>query len=265
MSRLKILLTNDDGIDSTGLRYLWEALRDVGELTVVAPNKERSGAGVGVTVMEPLRVEPVDTYAHTPAWKIGGTPADCVKLAISALLDSPPDLIVSGINHGSNAGRNVLYSGTIGGIIEGVLRGIPGIAFSYACIETPTFPHVKPFIPQIVDYIKNHPLPFGSFLNVNFPHIDGKEIKGFKMARQGKSYWMEAPEYNIEPKDGYSEYWMGGVLVDHEEHDHSDIALLDQGYITATPIHVNELTDQHYFTDKKAVFEQELNKDSLRV
>ena len=260
MSRLKILLTNDDGIESTGLKYLWESLKEIGELSVVAPNTEKSGTGVGVTFMGPLNVEPVDVYAETAAWKVDGTPADCVKLAVGALMTSPPDLIVSGINHGSNAGRNVLYSGTIGGIIEGVLRGIPGVAFSYVCGQTPSFPHVKRFIPQIIDHLMTHPLPAGSFLNVNFPHTDNGKFKGYKMARQGRSYWIETPKHDLHPEKGHSQYWMHGTHSDHEEDDQSDIALLNQGYITAVPIHVNELTDHEHLAEKKKVFENDLNQ-----
>lgn len=259
MSKVKILLTNDDGIDSTGLRYLWEALREIGDLYVVAPNAEKSGSGVGVTFDGPLSAEPVRSYQKTPAWKVGGTPADCVKLAVGALLSQPPDLIVSGINHGSNAGRNVLYSGTIGGVIEGVLRGIPGVAFSYVCSETPTFAHVKESIPQIIKHLLNHPLQMGSFLNVNFPHTQDGKFKGYRMARQGMRYWIESPQHEIHPEKGHSQYWMPGTHSTHDEHEFSDIAYLDQGYITAVPLHVNELTDHIHLAEKKKIFEDELN------
>ena len=258
----KILLTNDDGISAPGLFYLWESLKDRGQLTIVAPDKEKSGAGAGITILKPLRAETVDLYYNTPAWKVGGTPADCVKLAVTALLDPPPTLIVSGINHGSNVGRNIFYSGTIGGVIEGVLRGIPGIAFSYASVETSTFPHVKSFIPHIVDYVIKHPLPFGSFLNINFPHVDEGRFQGFKMVRQGKSFWMEASEYNIEKGDRHSHYWMHNVCVDYEESD-CDTTFLNKGYATVVPIHIHELTDQRYLSEKKEIFEQQLNRDSL--
>jgi len=258
MDRLKILLTNDDGIESIGLRALWESLKDEGALLwIVAPSREVSGAGLGVTMTQSLKVEPVHIYPGTPSWKIWGTPADCVKLALSVLLDFSPDFIVSGINHGSNAGRNVLYSGTVGGVIEGALRGIPGVAFSYASpTRTLLFPHIKPFIPQIINYMKDYPLISGSFLNVNFPNIDEREVKGLKMAKQGRSYWMEAPKYGGKAGDGSSEYWMGGMHVSYSEHEHSDIALLAQGYITAVPIYVDELTDLHYFSENRDVFEQ---------
>ena len=255
---MKILITNDDGIDSVGLKILWESLKEHADLRVAAPSFQQSGRGVGITYDAPLKVFEVDSYGMTPSWKIEGTPADCVKLSLSSLLDFTPDLIVSGINHGSNAGRNVLYSGTVGAIIEGVLRGIPGVAFSYACDKTTSFPFVKKFIPQIVSYLVDHPLPRGTFLNVNFPPIPEEKIKGFRMARQGKGYWLESPQKEITPL-GHSQYWMIGNRCFYEEPEDSDIALLDEGYITAVPIHIDQLTDQNHLKEKKNLFETALN------
>ncbi len=256
---MKILLTNDDGIHSAGLRYLWEALKDKADLFIAAPKEQRSGFGGAVTMGGPLSAEVVDLYPGTPAWKVGGTPADCVRLALSTLLPSRPDFIFSGINHGSNAGRNVFYSGTIGGIIQGVVHsGIPGIAFSYFD-ETPTFPQVKKFIPQIVDYLVEHPLPEGTFLNVTFPALPENEIKGYKMARQGKSTWIETPTKNMQTEN-HTVYWLEGAGTDCDEHEESDIALLKQGYITAVPLHVNELTDHNHFLQAKGRFDLMLNE-----
>lgn len=260
---MKILVTNDDGIDSEGLKILWESLKEHAELRIAAPAMQQSGKGVGITYDLPLKVFEVDSYGTTPSWKIEGTPADCVKLSLSVLLDFTPDLIVSGINHGSNAGRNVLYSGTVGAIIEGVLRGIPGVAFSYACVKTPTFPFIKKFIPQIVAYLVEHPLPKGSFLNVNFPPIPEDQIKGFKMACQGKGYWLESPEKEITSL-GQSQYWMIGNRCFYEEPEDSDVTLLDQGYITAVPIHIDQLTDQIHLKEKKNLFESALNQCFFR-
>ena len=265
MKRNKILLTNDDGIGAMGLFHLYQSLKGIADLIIAAPDREQSGTGVGITVKGPLRVEQVSSFSKVSAWKIGGTPADCVKLAVTTLMDFSPDLIVSGINHGSNAGRNVLYSGTNGGAIEAALRGIPAIALSYACEKTREFPYVEPLISPIIEYLQEHPLPSGSFLNVNLPHLQEKEFKGFKMTRQGKGYWMENPEYDLNLKDGYHEYWIDGGGVRCKEDDQSDVFLLDQGYATAVPINVNELTHLSYFFEKKKVFEQRLNMKKLHV
>ena len=264
MDQMNILLTNDDGIHSAGLKYLWEALKGKANLFIAAPKDERSGAGASVTIRSPLSAEPVDCYPGTPAWKVGGTPADCVRLALSVLLPSPPDLIVSGVNHGSNAGRNIFCSGTVGGVIEGMLHGgIPGIAFSYL-EETDSFPHIKKFIPDIVNYLIENPLPEGTFLNVNFPALPEEDIKGYKMARQGKSYWSETPQKDLQ-NDTYTLYWLEGAETDHDEHDESDIALLKEGYITAVPLHIHELTDHHHFNQAKMLFETNLNKAQLNL
>ncbi|CCB88476.1 5'/3'-nucleotidase SurE [Simkania negevensis] len=253
MKKPKVLLTNDDGIHSNGLKCLWESLREVADLYIAAPMTQQSGAGVGVTFDRTLQAKPVE-YGTTPAWMIDGKPADCVKLALHRLLKEKPDFIISGINHGSNAGRNVLYSGTIGATIEGMMRGIPGIAFSYLCDQTKDFPHVQPYIRKIFQYVLQHPLPEGTVLNVNFPHVPPTEIKGCKMARQGYRSWLGTPR---EEKhfESHSEFLFGwdDHLVD--EHSESDIALLEAGYVTAVPLYVGELTHHSHLDQKKKAFD----------
>ncbi len=252
---MKILITNDDGIESAGIRYLWDALKDHSEVWIVAPNKEQSGVGMGSTYMIPLSTDKVTSFGETPAWKVGGTPSDCVKLGVTTLMPTLPDLIVSGVNHGSNAGRTVLYSGTIGGVIEGVFRGIPGVAFSYDHYDYDGFDHLKHHIRTVIDHVIEHPLPKGSFLNVNFPHTSDKEFRGYKMARQGKAFWSEKAEYEHHPELGYTPQMKPYTPAYHEEEPNSDIALLKQGYITAVPIHVNEMTDHDHLDEKSREFD----------
>ena len=259
MKKPFILLTNDDGIDSEGLKYLWESLVDTATLCVAAPMQQQSGAGAGITLNAPMRIETAHNYPGSLAWKIDGKPADCVKLALSTLLKTPPDFVLAGINHGSNAGRNLFYSGTVGAIIEATLRGIPGIALSYACI-TSSFPHIKPLIPQIIHYLMEHPLPKGTLLNINFPHTADQKIKGYKMARQGLSYFTESPQKTEYPS-GHMHYTLGGKFSQHSEHIESDISLLQEGYVTAVPIHIEQLTDNIHFEQKKDIFENSLNKN----
>jgi 5'-nucleotidase len=243
----KILIVNDDGIYAPGLKQLWNSLVDKSDLAIVAPAFEKSGAGLSLTLRKPLVIEPVSWEKETPAWKVAGTPADCVRLAIS-ILNYKPDLIVSGINRGSNSGRNVLYSGTVGGIIEGALRSIPGIAFSCEEFEKPDYEATAEYIYPFVQHILEHPLPNGTFLNVTFP--TSKTIEGVKMARQGMGYWRESPQQRLHP-EGHYYYWMGGTWHHHEEHEESDVALLKKGYVTAVPIHINEMTDQKVFESRK--------------
>lgn len=254
--RPHILITNDDGINAPGIHHLWNALSPIADLTIVAPSSEQSAVSLSITLRHPLRIDKMNHWPEgTPAWSINGTPADCVKLALRVILESPPDLIVSGINRGSNAGRNVLYSGTVAAIIEATLQNIPGIAFS-SCDYTKTpYQIAEPFIPKVVNYVLENPMPSGSFLNVNFPSHSAGEIKGIKMVRQGKEFWAEAPEERSHPAEGHSYYWLGSKLATFQEEINSDIALLRQGFVTAVPVHIGELTDHHHINTQKTHFE----------
>lgn len=247
-----LLITNDDGIEAEGIKQLAKCLAPIAELTIVAPATERSGAGVGLTLRDPLQIREVVWEGNHPAWKINGTPADCVRLGLRLLVKKKPDLIVSGINRGSNAGRTVLYSGTVGGVIEGAMRGVPGIAVSCVEFERPNYRLATHHLADIVAHFLKHPLARGTILNVNIP--SGEIIKGFKMAQQGRSYWIEDPQERIHP-DGDTYYWLGGKWNDHEEHEESDVALLQQGYLTAVPIHVDQMTDFNFLNEKRSSFE----------
>lgn len=248
----QILLTNDDGISAPGLKSLWETLSEVGELLIIAPDKEQSGVGSAITIHNPIQIFPVEWDNATPAWKVSGTPADCIRMGLSVICKTPPDLILSGINKGANSGRNVLYSGTVGGVIEGTLRGVPGIAFSCCSFTNPDYHATQRWIHSIVSYILKHPLPLGTFLNVNFP--EKLPIRGLKFARQGRGYWIENPEERFHPA-GHSYYWLGGRWKDHQETIESDVHLLEEGYAAAVPIHVGELTDLSCFHTKKCDFD----------
>ncbi len=257
--KFKILVTNDDGIEAPGIKELVEALHPIADLWVVAPESEQSGKSLSITTIEPIALKQVERFGSIPAWSIRGTPADCTKIGLS-ILHLKPDLIVSGINKGSNAGRNVLYSGTVGGIVEGVLRGIPGIAFSCCDIKDPEYSRLSPFIPPIVEYILKNPLPSGTLLNVNFPHTKESmpwpivtEIQGVKLTRQGKGYWIERV---IESQTSHSHVKFGAQALIYEEELDSDMHWLKLGYIAAVPIHVDELTDWRYFHGHKDPFEQ---------
>jgi len=255
MNKPFILITNDDGITAPGIQALWRALRNY-DVAIAAPIHEKSGSGLAITSTRPLQIRDFPwNDKKTPAWSINGTPADCIKLALSVILEKKPDLIVSGINKGSNSGRNVLYSGTVGGVIEGVIRNIPGIAFSSENFENPKFEIYEKYIPSIIEYFYKNPLSAGTFLNVSFPSDYDKEIQGFKMARQGKGVWTENPEKRFHPAEGHPYYWLGGKCIDFPEEEDSDVALLKQGYITATPLHVNELTDFDLLKNHKILFE----------
>ena len=253
MTRPYLLITNDDGIHAPGIKHLWQSVHEYAETAIVAPLFEKSGSGLSITWGKPLMIQSVHWEGNAPAWSINGTPADCVKMALAVLLERRPQLIISGINRGSNAGRTVLYSGTIGGVIEGAMKGIPGIAFSYSDYDSiPSVDVTKKFIFPLIQYFINHPLPPGTILNVNFPYAS-KEIKGVRIAMQGKGHWSEQPDKRIHP-DGLPYYWLGGCWRSFEEEPESDVALLEQGYITAVPLQIDQLTHPEVFsTHKEAI------------
>ncbi len=253
-NRSRLLLTNDDGIHAPGLFALWAALKDHYDLTIVAPAHEQSGAGLSITTRRPLHIKQVPWEGCTKTYQVDGTPADCIKLAIHAICETPPDMIVSGINRGANSGRNILYSGTVGGVIEGTMRGLPGIAFSCDDFEAPNYQRAGSYVHPLVNYLLANPLRPGSFLNVTFPDHCGP-IQGIKMAKQGRSYWVEDPEERLHP-EGHRYYWLGGHRIKHEEHEESDIELILAGYITAVPVQAQELTDHEQFHHRKEDFDR---------
>lgn len=261
--RPHILITNDDGVYAPGIKHLWNAIKDMADVTIVAPSGEQSAVSLSITIRHPLRVEKIDwTSSEANVWAVTGTPADCVKLALNVVMPSYPDLILSGINRGTNCGRNVFYSGTVAAIIEGVMHNIPGIAFSHGDYCNPCFEKLESYIPQIVNYVLHHPLPHGTLLNVNFPSDlhSYQGIQGIRMTRQGKEYWKENPEQRNHPTEGHAYYWLGAKLAEFKEIEDSDVSWLRQGYITAVPIHVGELTDQSYLHNQKEVFENFVNE-----
>lgn len=253
-----ILITNDDGIHAPGIRFLWKALKDIGNLYIVAPASEKSGVGLGMTLRDPIMIHKVDWEDNTPAWKVSGTPGDCVRMALRVVLDFKPDLIVSGINKGSNAGLTVPYSGTVGAAMEGSLKGIPSLAFSCVDYENPDYAMTLNWIKELVEHHLEHPLPQGTLLNVNFPHVE--KILGLRLAKQGKGHWIESPEERAHP-EGHPYYWMGGEWKHTEEEPDSDVHLLSKGYATAVPIHVAQMTDFNHLDDHQEIFNAKFSPD----
>jgi 5'-nucleotidase len=230
-----ILVTNDDGITAPGIKVLIELMRPFGNIVVVAPDSPQSAMGHAVTIAKPIRLDKVNLYEGVEMYQCSGTPVDCVKIAVNVVLHRKPDLVVSGINHGSNASINVMYSGTMSAAIEGALEGIPSIGFSLcnhrqdACFE-----HVKPFVTQIVSEIMKNGLSLGTTLNVNFPDITN--IKGIKICRQGIGKWQEKFDKRIDPQDR-PYYWLSGDFKVKDEGEDSDEQALAQGYVSIVPTH----------------------------
>ena len=257
-----ILIANDDGVYAPGIKHLWSILSPYADVVVVAPSSEQSAVSMSITIRHPLRIEKIEwpSAKEAEVWWINGTPADCVKLALSVILPRQPQLIVSGINRGTNAGRNVIYSGTVAAIIEGVLHNIPGIAFSATEYANPDYDKARQYIPGIVEYILENPLPAGTFLNVNFPTRFEGGIKGIRLTTQGLEYWIENPEQREHPAEKSVYYWLGARLAQYEEKNDSDIVLLREGYATAVPIQISDLTHRAVVDTHKAVFDSYVNE-----
>lgn len=255
-----ILITNDDGVHASGIRHLYQSLCDTADIVVVAPATEQSASGLSITIRHPLRIEKLNwSDTQGEIWSVNGTPADCVKIGLSVIMPQKPDLIVSGINRGSNAGRNVLYSGTVAAATEGVLQNIPSIALSMVDYFNPEYSIAKNYIPQLIDYTLQHPLPKGTLLNVNFPRNMSEQFKGLRFAKQGREYWLENPEEREHPAEGSAYYWLGAKLAKFDEDIHSDVKWLSEGYATAVPIHVSDLTHHGHFENAKDHFESFVN------
>jgi 5'-nucleotidase len=258
MKKPTIVLCNDDSIHAPGIYELWKSLRSVATLWIVAPAEDQSCKGMGISLprFKHIEAEKIAWEEDAEAWKVYGTPADCIKFALDYLLKEKPDFILSGINDGSNAGRNIIHSGTIAATIQATFSGVAGIAFSCMYDEGPEkFGKAAPFIPVILDHFIEHPLPKGTLMNINFPRQDKEPARGFRMARQGQSYWNVRIGSDSSLK-GTKKYPILDSWDFQEEHEESDIYLLEQGFITCVPIHIQDLTDHRHQEAHKPFFEK---------
>ncbi len=263
---MNVLVSNDDGVFALGIRTLANALAAAGhKVTVVCPDRERSATGHGLTLHRPLRVDQVDNVFDegVTAWACSGTPSDCVKLALDAILPEAPDFVVSGINHGANLGTDVLYSGTVSAAMEGVLEGIPAIAISLTSFSAKNFDPAAQFAVQLVSQLQQKPLNLPILLNVNVPPVSQAEIKGTVIARQGVRRYFDQFEKRIDPR-GKTYYWLAGEVMEEGEAELSvshpsdgesadidkeitainakfttDVKAIKENYITITPLQYN--------------------------
>ena len=233
---MKILLTNDDGINSAGIRALKEALDTIGDVTVVAPETEMSAVGHSITIADPLRVKHVYKNGKEFGIAVGGTPADCVKIAVRAIMDEKPDLLVSGINHGQNVATNVIYSGTVSAATEGMILGVPSIAISHASFCPKDFSASTKYGLRIIEKMMENELPADTLLNVNVPDKPADEVEGIKLCRVGTSKFMETFEKRVDPRQN-DYYWQGGQMVMSDDDHDADISWLRKNWVTVTPIH----------------------------
>ncbi|NND34599.1 MAG: 5'/3'-nucleotidase SurE [Saprospiraceae bacterium] len=236
-----ILVTNDDGILAPGLAALVEVVREIGEVIVVAPDSPQSGKGHAITIDEPLRINEVEAFDEVRAYECSGTPVDCVKLAMNVIeKDRPFDLCVSGINHGSNASINIIYSGTLSAAMEASLEGVNSIGFSLLDYSFDAdFSKCKSYIAEICRLALEHGLGETNLLNVNIPLGD---IKGVRICRQAEARWVEEFQQGKDPR-GKSYYWLTGRFDNGSSPEETDLKALDEGYISIVPS-MHDLT--HY-------------------
>ena len=236
MKKPLILITNDDGITSKGIFELILAVKDLGEIIVVAPAYPQSGMGHAITVGDTLKIKKSQIFKEIEAYECSGTPADCVKLAKYQILKGRRvDLLLSGINHGSNTSINVLYSGTMGAAIEGAIEGTSSIGFSL-CDYDPkgNFSHGLPFVVKIVKEVLRKGLPKNVALNVNIPAMSDEQIKGIKICRQANNRWQEDFDLRIDPY-GRDYYWMVGKLINNDKGEDHDEWAIKNNYLSIVP------------------------------
>lgn len=227
-----ILISNDDGIRSEGIVKLAQALRRVGDVYVVAPDREQSAASHSLTLHRPLRVDKTGPKSYT----VDGTPTDCVTLAVHGILERRPDLVVSGINRGGNLGEDVLYSGTVSAAMEGTVLGIPSIAVSLVANNGFDFTNAVSFSVRLVRHVLKKGLPPDTLLNVNVPNI--RELKGYSITHLGKRYFSDAIVEKVDPR-GKKYYWIGGDMERWVGGKDSDFYAVNNGRVSITPLHLD--------------------------
>ncbi|HZG38241.1 MAG TPA: 5'/3'-nucleotidase SurE [Nodosilinea sp.] len=255
---MNILVSNDDGIFALGMRTLAATLAAVGhQVTVVCPDRERSATGHGLTMHKPIRAEMIESVFKDDiqAWSCSGTPADCVKLALGALMPTPPDVVVSGINHGANLGTDVVYSGTVSAAMEGVMEGIPAIAVSLTSFTQKSFAPAADFVRDLLGDRDRFPLGAPMLLNINVPAVAATDIKGAKITRQGIRRYFDQFEKRLDPR-GKTYYWLAGEAIAEIEDPlpnqgwppalkqslaaiPTDVQAIHDRYISVTPLQYN--------------------------
>lgn len=234
-----ILVCNDDGVFAPGIQYLISIVEQMGDIIVVAPDSPQSGMGHAITIDSTIRINHISQTETKEVYSCSGTPVDCIKLAINKLAKRTPDLVVSGINHGSNASINVIYSGTMSAAMEGCIEGIPSIGFSlcdhsYEADFSPTTSYIQ----KIIQLVLENSLPKDTCLNVNIPAVAEDQLNGIKLCRQARAYWSEELDERIDPRGG-KYFWLTGVFKNLDEGTDTDEWALKNNYISIVPIKVD--------------------------
>ncbi len=238
---MNILVTNDDGINSKGLRILAETLKKLGVVFIVAPDRQRSGVGLSITLDRPLRCERIDKRVFA----VNGMPTDCVELAVHKLMETPPDIIISGINDGQNIGYDIYHSGTVGAAITGTMFGIPSMAVSISVNSSRDgevwYDSAAQITSVLASIIIDRKLPNGTLLNVNVPNIPLSEINGIEITRHCSATYDIEIHHRVDPR-GKEYYWVGGVFQRCNDRSNTDLEALNKGRVSVTPLQL-DLTD----------------------
>tara|TARA_B100001250_G_C19770050_1_gene776687 strand:+ start:382 stop:1149 length:768 start_codon:yes stop_codon:yes gene_type:complete len=249
-----ILVTNDDGINAPGLKYLVNIVSLIGDVAIVAPDSPKSATSQAITINSPLYVSKVNNHSIAKLeYQLSGTPADCIKFGVNEILQKKPDICVSGINHGSNSSVNVLYSGTVGAAIEAGIQGIPAVGFSVLDYRWDAkFDHMKKIILSIIHKVIKNKLPSNIILNVNFPK---SKVKGVKVCRQANTHWEEKFWKRKNPM-GKDYYWLTGDFIDNDKSNETDEYALKNGYASIVPIKFDLTAKDYIQTLKKWDFNE---------
>ena len=235
MSELLILITNDDGYNSKGIKALINSVKNLGKILIIAPDSPQSGMGHAISVNKPIRCYKTNFFGSVEAYCCTGTPVDCIKMGLYLLKDKKPDLILSGINHGSNVSTNILYSGTMSAAVEGALSGIPSVGYSLTDYsENADFQYSEKIVQIISKKVIKEGLKKGTCLNVNIPNIKENQIKGIKVCRQGRAFWDDTFDHRKDPL-GKDYYWLTGSFSSKEQAIDTDINYLENNYVTIVP------------------------------
>lgn len=257
---MEILISNDDGIEATGIRVLANSMRGLGSVTIVAPDKNRSGASNSLTLDMPIRIKETEERVY----RVSGTPTDCVHVALTGLLDEDPDIVVSGINSGANLGDDVIYSGTVAAAMEGRFLGFPAIALSLVLGENsqqPFYDTAGEAAIRLVKQLQQDPLPADTILNVNVPNCPWSEIRGFEVTRLGHRHRAEPAIKATDPR-GREMYWIGPAGAEQDAGPGTDFDAVRRKFISVSPIHV-DLT-RYQALDQVAGWVTAINTDTKR-
>lgn len=246
---MKILVSNDDGIGSIGISVLVKELSKIGSVTVVAPATEQSAAGHSITMKIPVRVKEYFVDNKLFGYAVDGTPADCIKMGIKNLMNEKPDIVISGINNGSNAAINVIYSGTVSAAREAAIMGVPAIAVSVDSHTPNHYQYAAKLAAKMAKLVCKNKLRNGTLLNVNVPDLPEKEILGVQLTKQGKTNWDDHYEERIDPY-GKKYYWLTGKMDYKDSDNDRDVVALKNSYVSVTPVHF-DLTDYKMYETMK--------------